>query len=92
MLFLSDFKNNNRIKSIQRGISLIPGGSSFSNTTISAVNTNKTELRLLGHTPTSSVNDQFPVTIYLLNSTTVQANRGYTTALTNVSWELTEWE
>lgn len=69
------------IKSIQRGVISLPGGSGSA--TITSVDTAKTELRCLGFSGgASGASSQ----IVLTNSTTISAS-GTSTA---ISWELTE--
>lgn len=67
------------IKSIQRGVASPTGGTPLA-VTITAVNTAKTELRLLGSASTNAY-------IQLTNSTTITVTSGSTQS---VSWELTE--
>lgn len=78
------------IKSIQRGQTSIGSGASSATATITAVDTNKTELRFLG-SYTASPAPIEPVAVYLSSSTSVVCQRLSTPATTiNVSWELTE--
>ena len=84
------------IKSIQRGFnSLSNGGAAQLDIAISAVNTAKTELRMLGGGGYS--HDNLSVTnlprISLVNSTTIrlQPSVANMTWTVNVSWELTEY-
>lgn len=88
------------IKSIQRGtISYNVSSTATGTATITAVNTAKTELRMLGFTTTDNgLNTQeyskLIPRISLTNSTTVTANSDQTTAFaTNVtvSFEVTEY-
>ena len=64
------------IKSIQRGVIVIPGGTSVVTATISAVNTAKSELRFLGSLGTNGASPLAYVTskIQLTNSTTLTAD------------------
>jgi hypothetical protein len=73
------------IKSIQRGTFYGSGSSSYT-TTISAVNTAKTELRKLGFTQSTNSGAY----ISLSNSTTITVNCISTNSLT-FSWEVTEF-
>lgn len=80
------------IKSIQRGTTSITGTNLTGTSTITAVDTAKSELRMLGW---SADSDDVRVNPYiaLTNTTTITATRGGngTGAITTVSWELTEW-
>ena len=80
------------IKSIQRGVISITGSSTSATATITAVNTGKTELRLLGCSGASSAIEQTLSDIVLTNSTTITATRGGGAGTSaRVSWELTEY-
>ena len=84
------------IRSIQRGFNTLNnGGSAQLDITISAVNTAKTELRMLGGGGYSHDNPSITnlPRVSLVNSTTIRlqpsmANMSWTV---NVSWELTEY-
>lgn len=76
------------LKSIQRGvISMV--GSVSGTATITAVDTSKTELRLLGVSNTTVLADL--ARVVLTNATTITATRGSTSGTSEVSWELTEF-
>ena len=76
------------LKSIQRGV--ISMVSLHSDTaTITAVDTSKTELRLLGVSNTTVPADL--ARVVLTDATTIAANRGSTSGTSEVSWELTEF-
>lgn len=76
------------LKSIQRGVISMVGA--YSGTaTITAVDTSKTELRLLGVSNTTALADL--ARVVLTNATTITANRGSTSGTSEVSWELTEF-
>ncbi len=78
------------VKSIQRGVITISGGTSAT-ATISAVVTAKTELRFLGGSGNDSVSQYAIIPrIALTNTTTITATAELTTTAT-VSWELTEF-
>lgn len=84
------------IKSIQRGVINIPTTTGSATATISSVTTSKSELRFLGQrvdtaASISALAQALP-TLELTNATTITATRGASPAVvTNVSWELTEW-
>ena len=76
------------LKSIQRGVISMVGA--YSGTaTITAVDTSKTELRLLGVSNTTVPADL--ARVVLTNATTIAATRGSTSGTSEVSWELTEF-
>lgn len=76
------------LKSIQRGtISMV--GTSNGTATITAVDTAKTELRLLGVYNTTTISDLTQAV--LTNSTTVTVTRGTTSGTSVASWEVTEY-
>ena len=76
------------LKSIQRGVISMVGA--YSGTaTITAVDTSKTELRLLGVSNTTVLADL--ARVVLTNATTITATRGSTSGTSEVSWELTEF-
>jgi len=77
------------IKSIQRGVITIFGGSGTA-TLSPAVVTSKTELRLLGFSVTGSSPDLTIPKIVLTNGTTVTATVGGAGSMAYASWELTE--
>ena len=78
------------VKSIQRGVITISGGTSAT-ATISAVVTAKTELRFLGGSGNDSASQYAIIPrIALTNTTTIAATAELTTTAT-VSWELTEF-
>lgn len=84
------------IKSIQRGVINIPISTGSATATITSVTTSKSELRFLGQridtAASVSVLAQALPTLELTNSTTITATRGAVpSAVTNVAWELTEW-
>jgi hypothetical protein len=97
---LSDIKPvGSKVKSVQRGILTISGtGVFYANVTITAVDITKSRLNCSGWYGTSATGS--PVgyranlcTIKLLNSTTVQAQRGDDgTESASAVWELIEWE
>lgn len=76
------------LKSIQRGVISMVGV--YSGTaTITAVDTSKTELRLLGVSNTTVLADL--ARVVLTNATTITATRGSNSGTSEVSWELTEF-
>ena len=76
------------LKSIQRGVISMVGA--YSGTaTITAVDTSKTELRLLGVSNTTVPADL--ARVVLTNATTITATRGSNSGTSEVSWELTEF-
>lgn len=79
------------IKSIQRGTVVITSGTSSASASITAVDTSKTELRMLGFsTATIGTTDGFP-RINLAATTAVNASRGGASGVDiTISWELTE--
>ena len=71
------------LKSIQRGVISMVGA--YSGTaTITAVDTSKTELRLLGVNNTTALDDL--ARVVLTNATTIAATRGSTSGTSEVSW------
>lgn len=90
------FSGGTSIKSIQRGVINIPTSTASATATISSVTTSKSELRFLGQridtaASVAALAQSFPI-IELTNSTTITATRGAAPIpVTNVSWELTEW-
>lgn len=80
------------IKSIQRGTISITGTNLTNTATITAVNTAKAELRLVGQSTTSSVLPSFAY-LQLTDSTTITATRlSSSSSTTTVSYEVTEFE
>ena len=81
-----------QIKSIQRGVISLAGVNLTATATITAVDTSKTELRLLGQD--SNVNtanfDYVLAHIVLTNTTTITATRVTGSGTNVISWELTE--
>jgi len=73
---------------IQRGVIAMNAVTSAT-ATITSVDVNKCELRMLGAYNTSVASDL--ASVVLTNATTVTANRGTTTGTSNISWELTEY-
>ena len=83
-----------RVKGVLRGVLIISDFSYSQTATISAVNTGKSELRLLGARwfgSGSSLEDVM-VSIRLSSSTTIIAERRGSSERLDVSYELTEWE
>jgi hypothetical protein len=80
--------NGKGIKSIQRGVIQMVGGTAT--VTITAVDMNKAELRVTGYRIASF--DMF-CTVALTASNTITATRGNSSAAQSfVAWELTEWK
>ena len=81
------------IKSIQRGVIVMPVSTSSVTATISAVNTAKSELRFLGSLGTNGASPPAYVTskIQLTNSTTLTADSSGFVYGHSLSWELTEY-
>ena len=80
-----------QIKSIQRGVITIAGGTVSATATITAVNPAKSELRYLGNIFGGTILAGFAY-LALTNATTITATRGGAPVDgTDVSWELTEW-
>ncbi len=79
-----------RIKSIQRG-TLVLDHVTSGTATITAVDTAKSELRLLGST-TDSESVNHGVRIKLTNSTTITGEADSSQRTNRASWEVTEWE
>ena len=79
-----------QIKSIQRGTYVLPNGVTSGVATISAVTPSKCELRLLGFKTTGADIGSVPL-IYLSGATSITVERVATSAVTTVSWELTEY-
>ena len=81
------------IRSIQRGVVAV--NATTKDVAISAVNTAKTELRLLGIRggPSYAISQQWAVNLQLFNSTTLRFTVGDadTGGSTVASWELTEY-
>lgn len=75
------------LKSVQRG-TISVSGSLSATATISAVNTAKSELRVLGWTNTTAANT---ARVELTSSTVVTAYQSVVTGTTDVSWELSEF-
>lgn len=75
------------VKSIQRGTIAFSGSNSGATATISAVNTAKSELRLLGNARDNS----FACYLQITNTTTIDATRIGNSGVSTVSWELTEF-
>lgn len=80
-----------RIKSIQRGITLLGSGVQSLAIPVSAVATLKSELRKNGEYVNGSAPSEYLGCVLLTNSTTVTATRGNSTAMWWVSWELVEY-
>lgn len=78
------------IKSIQRGVITIPFGAGAATATISAVNTAKTELRLLGGSSVAN-GGGLSARVSLTDSTTITANYPDSGNPCPVNWELTEF-
>lgn len=81
-----------RIKSIQRGVIQLNGVTS-NTAAITAVDTTKAELRLLGcqcNTAATALSD-LSTYLTLTNATTVTATRLSSTGIVFVSFEVTEW-
>jgi hypothetical protein len=78
------------IKSIQRGKITLTGVTS-NTATITAVDTSKTELRMLGSTYNGVTLADVLTMIELTNSTTITATRAASGSTAVVSWELTEF-
>lgn len=95
MSTFSQFAGGGGIKSIQRGVITINGGGATGSATITAVNTAKSELRLLGiggYSNDTGNGTPLPGRIQLASGTSVTFNSPLTAASTSyVSWELTEW-
>lgn len=81
----------NAIKLIQRGTITIADTATTGTATITSVDTTKSELRMLGASPTSSTGANNVPYIQLTNATTITATRAGTTGVVVVSWELTEF-
>lgn len=81
------------IKSMQRGIIVIPDNTTTATATISAVNTAKSELRFLGSNGITTAGPVGYVTssIQLTNSTTLTAESTGFVYGHSLSWELTEY-
>ena len=83
------------IASTQRGSITISGVATSNTATITAVDTTKTQLRLLGLSNNSGAGSDpggDVARIALTNSTTITASRGIGGADVVVSWELTEFD
>lgn len=76
-----------KIKSIQRGIISIPVDTTIGSATVTAVDTSKAVLNLLGTDATGSLSSAY---IKLTNATTIDAVGDYSPA-TTISWELIEY-
>lgn len=85
--------NGNGIKSVQRGLLVVPGNATQASVTITAVDMNKAELRLLG---CKAYDVPRMPALYLSATNTLTATRygsgGTANDQTTVSWELTEWK
>ena len=80
------------IKSTQRGVILLSGVLTNTATLSPAVDTSKTQLRMLGWSVTGATLDATMFThVTLTNSTTVTATRGGSGGNVSVSWEITEY-
>lgn len=81
------------IKAIQRGFIQMTAGQATKSTTITAVNTARAELSLLGVNVASggSVSDS-TAAIKLTNATTIWATRLTSGVALDLEWELTEWQ
>lgn len=82
------------IKSVQRGTITVAGGSTSNTATVTAVDTSKSELRMLGFSGSSTSSggaEEWAVRIALTNGTTVTATRAANTQSVTVSFELTEF-
>lgn len=80
-----------RIKSIQRGITLLTTGVSTLAITVTSVATTKAELKMNGTYTNGAAPSEFLGSVILTNATTITATRGNTTAMWWVSWELVEY-
>lgn len=78
------------IKLIQRGVLSISGGSTTGTATVTAVDTGKAILSLLGAETTTNDVQQRPFLV-LTNSTTITATRSITTGNQQVAWQLVEY-
>ncbi len=76
------------IKSIQRGTITITGAVTSQTATITSVDTTKSQLRMLGCSVTTSVNEI--AYLALTNAPTITATRAASANTTVISWELTE--
>ena len=80
------------INSIQRGTISITGTNTSNTSTITSVDTTKTELRILGQSNTTGSVASMAYLV-LANATTITATRiSSSSGTTTVSWELTEYE
>lgn len=89
MSTFSRFIGGNGIKSIQRGTYVIASNAFSGTISISPVDPNKAELRLLGFTTSSDI-AAVPL-IYLSSNSTITAKRSTSVSQTEVSWEVTEF-
>lgn len=89
MSTFSRFIGGNGIKSIQRGTYVIANGAFSGTISISPVDPNKAELRLLGFNTSSDI-AAVPL-IYLSSNSTITAKRSTSVSQTEVSWEVTEF-
>lgn len=88
----SQFTGGGGIKSIQRGVMTFPSTAAGTATaTITAVNTAKSELRLLGVSSNGGTAADQVLRISLTNSTTITATKEGASSQPSLSWELTEW-
>lgn len=78
-------------KSIQRGLASISGAGLSTTATVTAVNTAKSELHIVGHDGQSTAAGEALIRGVLTNSTTITFNRGSSSTLSYASWELIEW-
>lgn len=78
------------IKLIQRGVLSISGGSTTGTATVTAVDTGKAILSLLGAENSTNDVQQRPFLV-LTNSTTITATRSITTGNQQVAWQLVEY-
>lgn len=88
------FSGGTTIKSIQRGTITLTSGNTSATATVTAVDTTKAELQMLGAngSSNSSLNDEQICRIALTNSTTITAtSHAAASNDVRVAWELTEW-
>lgn len=84
-----DAKAPGSIKSIQRGVSTITGGSVA--VSISRVDPNKTVLALLGFTTNTAVDSTGNPYIFLQDAQTLKIMRAATSVTESISWQLVEY-
>ncbi len=76
------------IKSVQSGTASLTSGVTSLSITISAVNTGRSRLELLGQSVSADAKDQ--AIVVLTNSTTIDVSRQSSVGSVNVSWRLVE--